>query len=94
MRKINQLVVTIFVLLATACATSNSFEGLDSDSSGLVSQDEAGQRIENFSRYDTDGDGMLNRHEYEQAYEATKARRELEESLLRSTAPGTGSYGR
>lgn len=94
MRKINHLLIPVFALFATACATSNSFEDVDSDNSGLVSPDEASQRIENFSRYDTDGDGELNRQEYQRALEATQAHRELEESLLRSTAPGTGSYGR
>lgn len=94
MRKVNHVIATIFALFATACATSTSFEDLDSDKSGLVSQDEVGQQVDNFSRYDADGDGALNRQEYQQAYQATKARRELEASLLRSTAPGTGSYGR
>ncbi len=94
MHKKYYLAVAITVLLASACATNNSFEDFDSDNSGLVSRAEAGQQIDNFTRYDANGDGALNHQEYQQAYQATKARRELEQTLLRPSAPGSGSYGR
>jgi len=80
-------------LLVSACATTTTFEGLDHDQSGQVSRAEAGANLDDFARYDADGNGELNRQEYQQAYEATVARRELEQSLSQPSSRSSRGYG-
>lgn len=82
-------VAAAILMLASGCAGTPNFAGLDDDGNGHLTRAETGGHIDNFEQFDADRDGALNREEYRKAFAATQARHELERSL---SPPARGGF--